>query len=339
MEKPPLPSRLERDDATPTVTAFPDGSIDTFYTVFAGGERVDTREAFADGVGPDAPGLFTLRRTAVEAGGHAVNLAEQADHLGNDVQLAGHLNDSVFDDLPFETASMGDPSSISMYGFDDGDVLAVEQSDDLEAWTLADLSDTLDDPEEFLTADVLCCTNWTSVENLPDALDSLADAGLDGDWFLFDPGALAGRSDAEISQLLDTVARLTDSYDVVLAANPDEVGTMGDALGASSDDTDAAIAALREYVGAAGAVVHGKSRAAVATTDGVVSEQNFDVDPTRHTGGGDRFDAGLAHGLARGWDWEETLRLGNACASLYIATGESGTSGELAAFVRDQFDE
>lgn len=337
MGTPPLPTRLERDDAAPTVTAFPDGSVDTFYDVSANGERVTSREAFADGVA--SGGVFTLRREAVEPGGHAVNLAQQADRLGDDVHTAGHLDDPAFADLAFETTSMGEPSTVSIYGFDDGDVLAVEPSAALEAWTLADLRDALGDgADEFLTADVVCCANWTTVEHLSDALRSLADAGVDGDWFLFDPASLGGRSDQDIADLFGALSRLTSSYDVVIAANPDEVGAMAGALDRPSDDTDAALAALREHAGVTGVVVHGESRAAVATAGGLASEQNFDVDPTRHTGGGDRFDAGLAHALGRGWSWTDALRLGNACASRYVATGETGTAEELAAFVRDHGD-
>ena len=339
MGTPPLPTRLERDDATQTVTAFPDGSVDTFCDVFADGERVPTREAFADTVGPDASGVFTLRSKEVEAGGHAVNLAQQAARLGGDVHLAGHLGDPVFESLAFETTSMGEPSTVSVYEFDDGDVLAVDPSPALEAWTLSDLREALGERvDQFLTADVVCCANWTTVEGLPGALASLAESGVDGNWFLFDPASLAGRSDADVVRLLDALAELTESYDVVLAANPREVTSMASALDRPSDDTDAALAALRGYADVSTVVLHGKSRAAVATTDGLTSEQNFDVEPTRHTGGGDRFDAGLAHALASGWEWSDALRLGNACASRYVATGETGTRAELAAFVREQAD-
>lgn len=346
MDADALPARLERDDAAPTVAAFPDGSVDTFYRVSAGGERVDTREAFADVVSTGSTDVFTLRREAVEPGGHAVNLGEGADRLGNDVVVAGHLDDPAFDDLPFEAVSMGAPATVSVYGFDDGDVLAVENSADLEGWTLADLDAAFGvraDPamEAFLTSDVVCCVNWTSIPGLPDVLSALAELEVDGGWFVLDPGSVAGRSDAAVARLFDALERLTASYDVVLAANPREVDAMAAGLGRSADrdgeaDADAALAHLRERAGLTAAVVHGESRAAAAASDGLVADENFDVDAVRHTGGGDRFDAGLAHALARGWGWADALRLGNACASWYVATGESGTPGELAGFLREE---
>ena len=85
-----------------------------------------------------------------------------------------------------------------------------------------------------------------------------------------------------------------------------------------------------------GAVVQGEERAAVATPDGLLTRENIDFDVSRHTGGGDRFDAGMAHALARGWDWADALRPGNARASWYVGTGETGTPGDLADFLRER---
>ena len=337
-----LADRLERDDATPTVAAFPDGSVDRFYEVSVGGERVATRSAFADCIAAERADAFALRRETVEPGGHAVNFATQANHLGDDVTLAGHLDDRVFADLPFDAVSMGEPSTVSVYGFDDGDVLAVENSTALETWTLGDLRAALGDGfEQFLGADVVCCANWTSVDGLPTALSSLAATDTDGGWFLVDPGSVVGREAADFERFFDALERLAGAYEVVLAGNPREIDALAGGVGNSADeggestaDADAQLEAIRGRTGIAGVVVHGEARAAVATDEGVAAERNFDVDPTRHTGGGDRFDAGLAHALARGWGWSDALLLGNACASRYVATGETGTRADVAAFLR-----
>lgn len=332
----PLAARLERDETTPTITAFPDGSIDTFYEVSTSEGRVSDRSEFADGI-EAGNGVFTTHPTAVEPGGHAVNIAEQAVRLGNDVRLAAHLDDPAFPDFPFETASMGEPAAVSVYSFADGDVLAVENSSDLEAWTIEDLRAALGNAfEPFMTADAVCCVNWTSIEALPDALETLAATGLEGDWFVFDPGALAGRSSGDITRQFDILEGLTDTYDVVLAGNPLEAATMAEAVGLPADNIDAALPEMRERAGLASVVVHGASRAIAATAEGLVVERNFDVDASRHTGGGDRFDAGLAHALAREWGWEDALRLGNACASRYVASGESATRDDLTAFLRER---
>lgn len=334
---PSLPARLERDVRRPTVTAFPDGSVDEFYDVFDGGRRVRRREAFAEAVVSGRTAEFTLRRQAVEPGGHAVNMAAQADLLGDDVTLVGHLDDPAFADLPFEAVSMGDPAHVSVYGFDDGDVLVVEPSADVETWSFADFRAATGGAfESPLSADVVFCTNWTTFDAIPDALAELAATDTDGGHLLFDPGSLAARTDAEMRRLLDVLADLTD-YDVVLAANGEEMRSLAEAVGDGDQtraDLESMLDRLREAGDLAAAVVHEADAAVAATPEGRVRADNFGVDPVRHTGGGDRFDAGLGHALAYDESWEDALRLGNACASRYVATGESATAAELAAFLR-----
>lgn len=75
--------------------------------------------------------VFELHRSAVEPGGHATNIAVQASCLGNHARLAGQLDDPAFSALPFETISMGEPGSVSIFGFSDEDILTVENSADL----------------------------------------------------------------------------------------------------------------------------------------------------------------------------------------------------------------
>lgn len=87
---------------------------------------------------------------------------------------------------------------------------------------------------------------------------------------------------------------------------------MADVLDEPTDGLEAAFPLLRQHAGLAGAVGHGESQAIAATQDDVVTVANFDVDVARKTGGGDRFDAGMAYALAGEWTWEDALRLGNA---------------------------
>lgn len=336
----PLAARLDSDDRHPAVTAFPDGSVDHFYEVFDGDRRIRRREAFAEAAATGQTAAFSLQRSAVEPGGHAVNMAAQADLLGDDVALVGHLDDPAFADLPFETVSMGEPARVAVYGFDDGDVLAVEASADIEEWSLANFRAATDGVfESLLSADIIFCTNWTTFGAIPDALAELAAADLDGGYFVLDPGGLADRSNVEVRRLFGALADLTGSYDVVLAANGDEVRSLAEVLAGDDpepDEVGASLDRLRAAADLAAAVVHEAEVAVAATSEGRLRVENFDVEPVRHTGGGDRFDAGLGHALARDWSWEDALRLGNACASRYVATGESATSAELAAFLRQR---
>jgi sugar/nucleoside kinase (ribokinase family) len=57
------------------------------------------------------------------------------------------------------------------------------------------------------------------------------------------------------------------------------------------------------------------------------------ADPVHETGAGDRFDAGLAYAVGRGWDWTQTLALANACASYYVDTGRSTDRTSLSAWL------
>ncbi|WP_459192752.1 carbohydrate kinase family protein [Halosimplex sp. J119] len=335
-----LATRLKADgDGTATVTAVPDGSVDRFYEVFDGERRVRHREAFGEAITEGHSPAFRVRRTSVEPGGHAVNMAEQADLLGNDVTLVGHCDDPVFEALPYETVSMGEPSDVDVYGFDDGDVLIAEPSADIADWSLADLREAAAERfDELLTAEVVFWTNWTTFDATPEALSSLARADPDGEYFLFDPGSLSARSPDAMERLADSLRDLGEAYDVVLAVNGGEARMLVDGIAGERDSESLAdlTAALRETADLTAAVVHEADEAVAATPEGTVRIENVAVDPVRHTGGGDRFDAGLSHALAREWDWTDALRLGNACASRYIATGDSATPEELATFVRER---
>lgn len=334
-----LPTRLEDDEATATVTALPDGSADHFYDVYAGGERIDRRAVFGESVTEGRTDAFTMRETAVEPGGHAVNAAVQADRLGETVTLVGHLDHQAFDGLSFETVSMGEPASVAVYEFDDGDVLAVEPSEAIDDWTLECLRTVVDEAfESLFSADAVVCANWPAFDALPEVLRAVADSDCDGSHFLFDPGGMDDPGAEATRELLSALGDLTDSYDVVLAANEVEVLSLAGALDeAEPDDRTAALERIRSAGGLAAAVCHETDAAVAATESDTLSVANADVEPVRNTGGGDRFDAGLGYALVREWPWPDALRLGNACATRYVATGESASPAELATFLREHW--
>lgn len=335
------------DRDAPTVTAFPDGSVDAYCRIGpGGGGRIDSREAFARSVAGDSQ-TFQLTPDSVEPGGQAVNVARQADALGADVTLFGHLDDPLFADLSFDARSMGDPARIDILRFEESDLMLSTESEDLRDWSFADLEAAADDLRRALTADVVCATNWTSVPGLGDALRNVAaavDERADGDAggvFLLDAGDVVGCDAEELVGLRETLAALADRYEVVLSANEAEIGAFADAFAPDAartaddegDSENDRLRAVREAAGIAAAVVHGVDRAAAATGGGVVSVPNLELDsPAHHVGGGDRFGAGLAHARALGWDWELALALGNACSSRYVGSGETGTAAELADY-------
>lgn len=323
-----LVERLGDDPEERTVTALPDGSVDVYYAMCdANGERIEDRDQFADRLA-EGGASFPVERESIEPGGQAVNMARQADALGDRVRLYGHLDDPVFNDLEFERVSMGAPSRIRIYPLDE-DVLFPEVSSDVVDWSLDDLRVAADRPAERLAADAVCCGNWASAPGLTGAFHDLAEAPIDGGLLLFDPGPVTTRSNEAIVGLLEALSALESTYDVALSCNPTELEAVAEAAGTGGANDRERLAGLRAEVGIAATVLHSESRAVAATRNRSVAVGNLTVEePVRKTGAGDRFDAGLVHALVRDWGWEVALALGNACAS--YAVDRAGTA-DLAA--------
>ncbi|ADJ15113.1 PfkB family carbohydrate kinase [Halalkalicoccus jeotgali] len=324
---------LASENGTRTITAFPDGSVDVYYSAYdVHGDPIEDRAGFAERLLEDPP-AFPVTRESTEPGGQAVNTAIQADALGDSVTLFGHLDHPAFEGLGFETRSMGEPSRVAVYPFDE-DVLFAERSPELAAWTLGDLRTAAADFEGALEADVVSCGNWVSVTGMTEVLRGLAVESIDGNAFLFDPGAISIRSEGAIHELFSALAGLESTYDVVLSVNGTELAAGAAALGFSGGRRER-LSALRSETGISAAVLHAGSAAVAATPEGVVSVPTRPVEePVRETGAGDRFDAGLAYALARDWDWDLALALGNACAAHYVATARTADRETLRARLR-----
>jgi sugar/nucleoside kinase (ribokinase family) len=311
------------------VGAFPDGSVDDYYRLHDGESTVTSRASFADAVtaGRDS---FTLDHVVTDAGGQAVNAARQAAALGDDVLLAGHLDHPIFA-FDFATASMGAPARVRICLFESDDVMFVEESTDLSAWSFAALQDALD-VDAFLERDALCCTNWASIPGLASAFRDIAARDPDGGVFCVDPGPLSTGAAAD---LLDALAPLGDAYDVVVSVNDDEARRLAVAADYEGRPTEREVLdGIREAANAAGVVVHGSNAAIASTPEGRVAVPNLDVSRAlTETGAGDRFSAGLARSLAAGWGWDLAVAMGNACAAHYVAGEGTGGVVDLRAHV------
>ena len=311
------------DDLGGRVVALPDGSVDTYYRVAAGrGQQIDSRAAFGDAVAAADANAFQIDAQHRDPGGQAVNAARQAAALGAETTLYGHLDDPVFDAMEVDARSMGAPAAVSVLAFDDGELLLSEESGDLLDWSVADLRAAGTDP--LADAQAVCCGNWVSLPGMDDALRALP-ALTDGAPVVFDPGDVTGCSDAKLDALADSLAACGADAPVVLSIDTGEAQRLAEAVDADGDGIEARIDAVRERAGVIAAVVHERSRALLATRSGVQSVPNPSVgDPVRRTGAGDRFDGGLAVGLASGLDFDLAAALGNCCASHYAGTGETG---------------
>lgn len=333
-----LADLLDAEIRPRTVTALPDGSVDSYYDAYGDrAERIASAADFGDRVGRSETPSVRLSRTARTPGGQAVNIAEQTHALGDDVSLFGHLDHPVFDELDFEARSMGEPGTVHVLEFEDDEVLLADTSPDVADWGLADLEAAADDLEAALTPEAVCCGNWVSVETLSAELRTLAERSLDGDWFLLDPGNVAAADPERVRDLADALRALDGSYDVVVSANRPELRAAAEALDRPANAADDAevVAAVRERTGATAVAMHETEAAVAATPEGRTRVPNYEVrEATRPTGAGDCFTAALAHALVRGWDWTPALDLANLAAAHRVETGETGDRASLRAFLR-----
>lgn len=329
-----LAKRLDRDGDEATVTALPDGSVDDYYTLSdLYGNRIEDRDTFAETVASTTS--FPIDHESTEPGGQAVNMARQADALEDDVALFGHLDDPVFEELSVDAVSMGDPATMSVYTFADEDVLFSNDSEDIAGWSLDTYRAVADDPRDRLAADAICWGNWASVGGTTDALASLAAASIDGGAFVLDPGPITVRSGEAVARLFDALGALDTVYDVVVSVNRTELEYAAESLSIDADATLARLDRLRERSGITATVLHAAAEAAAASRADTASVSNLETEaPERYTGAGDRFSAGLAHALARDWDWPVALALGNCCASHYVETAETGDRSDLRQYLR-----
>lgn len=321
----------------PTVSTLPDGSVDRYCRLSTGAlDPIERRTTFAREAMVGGRTGFGLEPESVEPGGQSVNAAAQAHALGAEATCYGHLDHEVFADLPFDTVSMGEPALVNVLDFEDHDLLLVEHSPDIADWSLATLRDAAPLSTVF-DAQTVTCSNWVSVPEMGEAFHRLAREELPRCPFVFDPGDVLGNDLESHRELRAAVSALQATFDVVVSVNATELRAMAAALPEPPEspvtDRDRTTA-LRETLSVTAVLKHGEREALAATEAGVVAVDNPVVDDQRQTGGGDRFAGGLAVALGAGWEWELALACGNACASHYVATGETATAEELRAWLR-----
>ncbi|WP_408957328.1 PfkB family carbohydrate kinase [Natrinema sp. 74] len=336
-------------DGSRRIVSLPDGSVDHRYALTgAGGRRVRTAHDFARQLEAGAR-AFALEPIGIEPGGQAVNAAVQADALGDETLLVGHLDHPVLAEFSFETRSMGSPAAIRVVSLAEDDLLLSEPGP-TDDWRLEELLAVVD-WERIVGADALCCANWVSVRGLTAVFDRLAAAPPDDRLVVaVDPGPIDAVAPAALGGLFDALSRAAEvdaPLEIVLSVNPRELAAAvaatngepaanGGDSSADRDRTRERTAALRSALGIAGVVSHGADAAVGATRDDTVTVELLEVDAIeRTTGAGDRFSAGLACALAREWPLETALALGNACATQFVATGETGAPAALRSLLAD----
>lgn len=319
----------ERLDCRP-IHALPDGSVDHYYAVETPtGDRIDTQQAFGERLAETDVRSLTLEPLDVRAGGEAVNAATQIDALDQSVHLYGHLDDPELGPFPFETVSMGAPATVHVLAFERAELMLSVESSDIDSWTLSDLFDAIDvDPDDWVDEAVVLVQNWVGFPAMTDAIERLASLDLGASTVVVDAGDITETPADSLRDLRDALSALGEAVEVVLTGNDAELDRFAAALDADGEGGHRE-ARLRDTL-EIGAVVRHAEDEAVAAAEGVTTVANFDARAVRRrTGAGDRFDGGLATGLAAGLDWEEALALGNACATYYVEHDATATSTDL----------
>jgi sugar/nucleoside kinase (ribokinase family) len=332
-----LRSRLAGELDCRDIVTLPDGSVDRYYAVTdATGDAIPTQDAFADRLADGAVRSLRLVPEAVRAGGEAVNTATQVHHLGQDVRLYGHLDDPELGPFPFPTTSMGTPATVHVLAFDREELMLSVESPDICSWTLPDLFATAGvDPDDWIDDGVVVVQNWVGFPEMTDALRDLTDVDLGGATLIFDPGDITTVGDGELEALCDVLTAVGNTTEVILSANEAELARLAGALAIEADGTDREVG-LRAALGVAAVVRHDEA-CAVAVSGEVTSVENVDSERiVRRTGAGDRFDGGLAVGIAAGLPWEEVLALGNACAAYFVENGETATREDIITLLESR---
>lgn len=320
-----------------TATSFPDGSVDTYCSVFEGKTGyIRDRNSIAERIKENPSCSFRLRPERVEPGGQSVNMAQQYSALGLETKEYGFLDHPVMDLLDFETVSLGTPAEVTICEFSAGAMMFAEQSSNILGWRLSDLEGVEENPKEALSADVVSCANWASIPFMKEELRKLDSPDFNCEVFNFDPGNITHIKPKLIRELFQVLSRLDDDCEVLVHANTEEVNIAAEAFGISGSMEDK-LSQLQGKAGVTAYILHDKDRAVAGIKDGTVVVENYEANRIKtRTGAGDRFDAGVGAGRAAGWSWEQSLALGNLCAVNYIEKNQTTTPEAVKEQLEDK---
>ncbi len=324
------------DDAgSGKILTLPDGSVDIYYDVCGVKENPsETRDEFVDCLTDTGTNSCHLREIERTMGGQSVNTAKQCSALGDDVSVFSHTDDPIFDDLNATTYSMGEPARVNVLVFEDEELLLPQIPAHYSDWTLADLLALPDAREALNEADVVCIQNWVSFDSMDSALRDLADEKIGSTDIVFDPGDITKRGKSDLVAMMDAIRYTAAEYDVLLSLNRDEMEHLLDVAEVSGYGKKERIQKLCSKLRLRAAIMHHEERALAATETEELSVPNISTEHERRkTGAGDRFNGGVAHAMAVGWDLKYALLLGNACASYYVENKETGTPESLSSFL------
>lgn len=323
-----------------TSTGFPDGSVDNYCRFQKGkGGYMKSKNEIVERLESDDSSSFCLRLERQEAGGKSFNMSMQCHKLGLETSHYGFLDHERFEDLGFETCSMGKPAQVTVAEFDNGSILLAHESNDLVEWSFESMKEFRGEVSDMISTDVVCCANWISLPHMNEELEKLVDIDFEAEVFNFDPGNLSNVQPDIVRDLFETLGKLAEDYEVLVHANTDEVEATAETYGIEGDIPEK-VNRIQEETGITGYILHSKPYAIAGTEKGIFEVENIVTNHVEtRTGAGDRFDAAVASARAAGWSWEEALALGNLCAVYYVENGETASPNNLRKQVKEKVPE
>ena len=202
--------------------------------------------------------------------------------------------------------------------------------------------------DELSRVDLIALTNWTMIPRMTEIFEALLEKVLPilpprdgGRLFFFDLADPRKRSDGDIHNVIDVIARFRGHGRVTLGLNLAEAQQVCRVLDFAIPENNAAslmaaASALRQKMEITSVVIHPREGAACATRDGAWYTDGPLCDkPLISTGAGDHFNAGYATGQVLGLAPEACLTLAVAFSGQYVRTAQSPSLAKTDAFLRN----
>jgi len=241
--------------------------------------------------------------------------------------------------------SIGQSACTDAYEFDDGKIIAssLQPLNSLDWETVLSRMGIEKLRELFDSADMIALNNWTMIPHMSDIWEKLLAEVFpllsDKRRLIFiDLADPSKRTAEDLSRALGLLGEFSCFGQVLLSCNKREALQLAAAAGISAqeDALEELCMQLQQKLGVHRVVIH-TLRGSIGCEDGVlVTAPGFYVsEPRISVGGGDHFNAGLAHGLLYGLSLGDAMYLASAESGYYVRNADSPSEAELSAFLMD----
>lgn len=187
--------------------------------------------------------------------------------------------------------------------------------------------------------DLVACVNWTmlpAMNGILEGLRALLARASKRPLFFVDLADPRKRTREDIRMVLDLLANVQDSADVVLGMNEHESSQVEQILLGETDmDLRNRAIRIRSSLDIEMALIHPLRSACVADANGVYSiEGPYTPTPKLTTGAGDTFNAGFCRGILSGLTPEEAIGSGVCASGFYVRQARPPQYEELIEFMR-----